>query len=54
MVRFRDVCDALGMSIDSGYAHVAAGTFPIPLVKVGAIWKARRVDLERFLYGETS
>jgi predicted DNA-binding transcriptional regulator AlpA len=51
MVRFKEVCETLGMSTDAGYLHVRAGTFPIPVLKVGGIWKARREDLDAFIAG---
>ena len=53
VVRFKQACTELGMSIDSGYAHVRAGTFPVPVVTVGSILKVRRADLDRFLAGDT-
>jgi predicted DNA-binding transcriptional regulator AlpA len=50
-LRFREVCDLLGMSTDSGYAHVRSGTFPVPVVKVGSILKVRRSDVDAFVNG---
>lgn len=52
MIRFKEVCELLGMSTDTGYAHVKAGTFPIPVVKVGSILKARRDDVDSFVAGD--
>ena len=54
LVRFKQACSELGMSTDSGYAHVRAGTFPVPTVKVGSILKVRRTDLDQFLAGPTA
>jgi predicted DNA-binding transcriptional regulator AlpA len=52
MIRFREVCALLGMSTDAGYNHVHNGTFPIALVKVGSIYKARRRDVDAFIAGD--
>ena len=50
-LRFGEVCDLLGMSRDSGYAHHRQGTFPIPVVTVGSILKCRTADVMAFING---
>lgn len=52
MVRFREVCERLGISTDAGYEQIKNGTFPVTLVKVGSIWKARRSELDAFISGD--
>ena len=53
-IRFREVCELLGMHPDSGYAHVRAKTFPVPTVKVGSLLKCRRADVEAFIAGDAA
>ena len=52
LVPFKDACAALGVSIYTGYEYARAGTFPVPIVRIGSRMKVRRTDLDRFLDGE--
>jgi predicted DNA-binding transcriptional regulator AlpA len=51
LVRFRSACEQLGMGLTSGYRHLERGTFPVEVIRVGAIWKCRQADITRIVNG---
>lgn len=48
MVRFTDVCDRLGIHRNTGYHLLHEDRFPIPVERVGGLFKCRAVDVEAF------
>ena len=54
LVRFKEACQMLGMSVDSGAQHARNGTFPVPILIIGKIRKVRRGDIERLVAGEVA
>jgi predicted DNA-binding transcriptional regulator AlpA len=51
LVRFKQACEQLDITTDTGYTALRNGTFPVPVVQVGGLLKVRTADLERFLSG---
>jgi predicted DNA-binding transcriptional regulator AlpA len=52
-VRVREVFRRLGISDNVGYGMIEDGSFPIPVVTIGAIKKCRSRDVEAFIAGDT-
>ena len=50
-VRVRPVFEILGVSDQVGYQMIEAGKFPVPVIKIGGLWKVRRRDLDAFVAG---
>lgn len=51
-VRIAEVCEVLGMSTEGAYKAIAKGRFPLPVERIGNLWKVRRADLDAFVAGK--
>ncbi|MDQ3485726.1 MAG: hypothetical protein M3445_10025 [Actinomycetota bacterium] len=47
MVGFAEACADLDIAVSTGYGLAKDGRFPVPLHRIGGVWKIARADLER-------
>jgi predicted DNA-binding transcriptional regulator AlpA len=49
LIPLLEAADRCGMCRSSAYTHAHAGTFPVPVIKVGGRYKVSRAAVERTL-----
>ena len=54
MVSIEKAAQAVGIAQTTAYKLIGTNSFPVPVVKIGGVFRVRRADLLRFLEGSPS